>query len=244
MAESIAKGGGFAQGLSLPAAANWPVKGECFAHGLFPAGGSAMARERGVLRTSLSYPKAGPSAVKGLAILAFLSFPVPVAARFFAKHLAIGGALAFRWCAHGARTAKLLRTWLARWPKTGHWLCLWLSAQPFCRARPVRAPLAGECLRTCQALRKDARGQGRGGRKESASHKAFPFPAAANWPVKGECFAQGLSHSGGIPCGRPSHWKAACPLHRKAANLAADFFLLFCQMTCHKGTKICYNLDN
>ena len=91
---------------------------------------------------------------------------------------------------------------MARWPKTGHWLCLWLSAQPFCRARPVRAPLAGECLRTCQALRKDARGQGRGGRKESASHKAFPFPAAANWPAKGKCFAQGLSLSGGSAMAR------------------------------------------
>ena len=126
--------------------------------------------------------------MKGLAILAFLSFPVPVAARFFAKHLAIGGALAFRWCAHGARTAKLLCTWHVRsigfpvaWslsvsrfakgraacatalrPKARQLLCRWLSAQPFCRARPVRAPLAGKCLRTWQALRKDARGSAPG----------------------------------------------------------------------------------
>ena len=100
-----------------------------------------------------------------------------LAARFFAKHLAKGGALAFRWCAHGARTAKLLRTWHVRsigfpvaWslsvsrfakgraacatalrPKARQLLCRWLSAQPFCRARPVRAPLAGKCLRTWQS---------------------------------------------------------------------------------------------
>ena len=134
MAESIAKGGGFAQGLSLPAAAQGIVKGECFAQGLSPAGGSAMARERGVLRTSLSYPKAGPSAVKGLVILAFLSFPVPVAARIFAKHLAIGGALAFRWCAHGARTAKLLRTWHVR--SIGFPVALPLEVSRFAKGGP------------------------------------------------------------------------------------------------------------
>ena len=96
----------------------WQAKGMCFAQGLSPAGGSEMACERGVLRTCLSDPKARPSTVKGLAILAFLSFSLPVAARFFAPHLPMGGALAFRWCAHGARTAKLLRTW----PCAEHWL--------------------------------------------------------------------------------------------------------------------------
>ena len=34
----------------------------------------------------------------------------------------------------------------------------WGGAKPFCRARPVRAPLAGKCLRTWKALRKAARG--------------------------------------------------------------------------------------
>ena len=99
----------------LPAAAQWPVKGEC-------------------LRTSLSYLMGRPSAVKGLVILAFLSFPVPVAARFFAKHLAIGGALAFRWCAHGARTAKLLRTWHVR--SIGFPVALPLEVSRFAKGGP------------------------------------------------------------------------------------------------------------
>ena len=182
-----------------------------------------------------------------MAILASLSFPLPVAARFFAKRLAIGGPLAFRWCAHGARTAKLLRTWhvrsigfpvacplavsrfasggplaprpcgqrraacaMARWPKTGHWLCLWLSAQPFCRARPVRAPLASECLRAWQALRKEARGAAPGMCEALAFQRPPPLaggPATFQW----QSLRAARPLESGIPCGRPVRWKAANP---------------------------------
>ena len=147
-----------------------------------------------------------PFAVKGLAIFAALSLPVPVARRIFceapgharsvglpvvrargahcktAEHpamrealaLPVAGPLAVSRFANG-RTACAT----ALLPKARQLFRRWLSAQPFCRARPVRAPLAGKCFRTWQALRKEARG-----------------PATGMW------------HS---PCARPSHWNAANP---------------------------------
>ena len=152
----------------------------------------------------------GLPVVKGLAILAFLSFPLPVAARFFAKRLAMGGAEGGPVVrARGAhcKTASHLACaehWLSGgFAACGFTLCQrraacatgqqqmarqslrrWLSAQPFCRARPVRAPLAGECLRTWQALRKEARGPARGRRKARRFHIPFPSnPVATRSPI-------------------------------------------------------------
>ena len=164
------------------------------------------------------------------------------------------GALAFRWCAHGARTAKLLRTW----PCAEHWLPNGLAACGFTlrqwprrlrhgsaaqggamalpmagcaavlqgapRARPTGRPVPRTWASAPQKKRA-ARGmacerevlrtgpfpcrrQRNGLRKGCASHRAFPLPAAAKWPVKGMCFAQGLSPAGGTPRGRPANWMA------------------------------------
>ena len=104
----------------------------------------------------------------------------------------MGEALAIRWCAHGARTARRrsIWAWAGHWlaggartgrarqdggapghgrgigfpgagpalrPKAGQSLRHLLRAKPFCRARLVRAPMAGKCLRAWQVLRKGAR---------------------------------------------------------------------------------------
>ena len=101
-------------------------------------------------------------------------------------------ALAIRWCAHRARTARRRSAWprAEQWlscgartgrarqnggapgngraigfpragpalrPKAGQSFRHLLRAKPFCRARLVRAPLAGKCLRAWQVLRKGAR---------------------------------------------------------------------------------------
>ena len=186
----------------------------------------------------LSFPKAGPSTVKGLAILAFLSASLPVAARFFAKRLAKGGALAFRWCAHGARTAKLLRTW----PCAEHWLPNGLAACGFtlrqwpCRLRHGSAAQGGAMalpMAGCAAVLQGAPRARPTGRPMPRTWASAPQKKRA---ARGMACERDVLRTGPFPCRRHSL--------RAARQLDGKFFLPPAKKPCHRRGKICYNLGN
>ena len=89
-------------------------------------------------------------------------------------------------------------------PKARQLLRHWLSAKPFCRARPVRAPLAGKCLRAWQSA--PQRGARRCARPAKGKCFAQGLSSAGGSarPAKVKCFAQGLSPAGGSAIARES----------------------------------------
>ena len=101
-------------------------------------------------------------------------------------------------------------------PKAGQWLCQWQGAQPFCRARPVRAPLAGQCPAPGKrfAKKRAARGMAR----ERDVLRTGPFPcrrhsSRAAQPLEGG-IPMDRRHLGGVPVAWQapqwpgSHWPA------------------------------------